>query len=432
MAVLTRVMRASMLETLAQDYVRTAYAKGLPNMVVLVRHALRNALLAVVTVIGFRIAFILSGTIVVETVFALPGIGRLFTDSVFRLDYQVVQSLVVVLAVLVVAVNLLTDLAYAFIDPRIRIEIAASAFLDATVMSTTTPAAASAHLFTDASKRSEWRQAWRRFRANRMAVGGLAAILLLTLLAVFAPVFAPYDPINEIFRGMRGGSPTPAHPFGYDHLGRDLLSRVIFGSRVALLVGLIATGIAVTIGVVAGAVAGYFGSGVDMLISRVIDTLMAFPIIALLVVLAAVLGPSLATTILVIGTTGWARFARVVRADVMSLKATDFVTAARAVGVRDWRIIWRHLLPNVMGPVIVLATLGIGGIIILESALSFLGLGIRPPNPSWGGTLADGRAFILRFPHIAFFPGLMIVITVLAFNFLGDGLRDALDPRERD
>ena len=148
---------------------------------------------------------------------------------------------------------------------------------------------------------------------------------------------------------------------------------------------------------------------------------MAFPIIALLVVLAAVLGPSLVTTVVVIGVTGWARFARVVRADIMSLKATDFVTAARAVGVRDWRIIWRHLLPNVMGPIIVLATLGIGGIIILESALSFLGLGIRPPNPSWGGTLADGRAFILRFPHIAFFPGLMIVITVLAFNFLGDG-----------
>ncbi len=287
-------------------------------------------------------------------------------------------------------------------------------------------------LVSEPARRSEWSQAWRRFCANRIAVGGLVVILLLTILAVFAPLFSPYNPIDEIFRGMRGGNPSLTHPFGFDHLGRDLLSRVIFGARVALLVGLMATGIAVTIGVVIGAAAGYFGSWVDMLISRIIDTFMAFPIIALLVVLAAVLGPSLNTTILVIGMTGWARFARVVRADVMALKATDFITAARAVGVRDWRIIWRHLLPNVMGPVIVLATLGIGGIIILESALSFLGLGIRPPNPSWGGTLADGRAFILRFPHIAFFPGLMIAITVLAFNFLGDGLRDALDPRERD
>ena len=299
-------------------------------------------------------------------------------------------------------------------------------------MTPTSAAGANAPLIAETARRSEWSQAWRRFRANRIAVGGLTVILLLVLLAVFAPLFSPYDPIQDVFRGMRGGSPTAAHPFGFDHLGRDLLSRVIFGTRVALMVGLIATGIAVSIGVVVGAVAGFFGSWADMLISRVIDTLMAFPIIALLVVLAAVLGPSLSTTILVIGVTGWARFARVVRADVMSLKATDFVTAARSVGVRDWRIIWRHLLPNVMGPVIVLATLGIGGIIILESALSFLGLGIRPPEPSWGRTLADGRDSILRYPHISFFPGLMIVITVLAFNVLGDGLRDALDPRERD
>jgi len=280
--------------------------------------------------------------------------------------------------------------------------------------------------------RSELSQAWQRFRANRMSLVGLALIIFLVLIAIFAPLIAPYDPIEDIFRGVRGVGPSWDHPFGYDHLGRDLLSRVIFGSRVALLVGLVATGISVLVGIVIGAVAGYFGGWVDTLLSRLIDTLMAFPIIALLVVLAAVLGPSLVTTIVVIGFTGWARFARVVRAEVMSLKQQDFITAAKAVGVRDWRIIWRHLLPNVMGPVIVLASLGIGGIIILESALSFLGLGIRPPNPSWGGTLADGRAFILRYPHIAFFPGLMIVITVLAFNFLGDGLRDAFDPRNRD
>lgn len=282
------------------------------------------------------------------------------------------------------------------------------------------------------ARRSDWSQAWRRFRANHSAVGGLVIILLLIVIAVFAPLFSPYDPIDEIFRGMRGGSPSLAHPFGFDLLGRDLFSRTIYGTRVALLVGVLATGIAVPIGVIIGAVAGYFGGRVDMLISRIIDTLMAFPIIALLIVLAAVLGPSLVTMILVIGLTGWARFARVVRADVMALKIADFTTAARAAGVQDWRIIWRHLLPNVMGPVVVLASLGIGGIIILESALSFLGLGIRPPNPSWGGMLAAGRAFILRFPHIAFFPGMMIFITVLAFNFLGDGLRDALDPRERE
>lgn len=281
-------------------------------------------------------------------------------------------------------------------------------------------------------RRTEWSQAWRRFSANRMALVGLGIILVLILVAIFAPVLAPYDPVVDIFRGMRGVAPSLEHPFGFDHLGRDLLSRVIYGSRVALLVGLVATGIAVFMGIIVGAVAGYFGGAIDTFLSRLVDMLMAFPIIALLIVLAAVLGPSLATTIIIIGATGWARFARVVRADIMSLKNRDFVTAARASGVKDARIIWRHMLPNVLGPVIVLATLGIGGIIILESALSFLGLGIRPPAASWGGTLADGRAFILRFPHIAFFPGLMISITVLAFSFLGGGLRDALDPRERD
>jgi ABC-type dipeptide/oligopeptide/nickel transport system permease subunit len=278
--------------------------------------------------------------------------------------------------------------------------------------------------------RSEARQAWRRFRANRAAVFGLVFIGLVCLIALLANVLIPYDPTYS-YPGMRGQGPSLAHPMGFDHIGRDLLSRVVFGARVALVVGLGATAISVVIGVVVGATSGYFGGAADTLLSRIVDTLMAFPLLALLIVLAAVLGPSLATTIAVIGLTTWARFARVVRADVMSVRQSDFVTAARAGGVRDWRIIYRHVLPNVLGPVIVLATLGVGGIIILESSLSFLGLGIQPPTPSWGGTLADGRALIRQFPHITFFPGVMIFLTVLAFNLLGDGLRDALDPRQR-
>lgn len=283
---------------------------------------------------------------------------------------------------------------------------------------------------TNSTNRSEWMQAWRRFRANRIAIAGLIFIVLLIVLAIAAPVLSSYDPLVSV-EGARGESPSLAHPFGFDHIGRDLLSRVLYGSRVALIVGLVSTGIAVFMGILIGAVAGYFGGWVDTVLSRILDTLMAFPIIALLVVLAAVLGPSLTTTVLVIGVTGWARFARVVRADVLSIKSEDYVMAARATGVSSWRIIIRHILPNVLGPVIVLASLGIGGIIILEAALSFLGLGVRPPTPSWGGILADGRPHLLRYPHISFFPGLMITLTVLAFNFLGDGLRDALDPRQK-
>lgn len=282
----------------------------------------------------------------------------------------------------------------------------------------------------ETKSRSEWLQAWRRFRANRAAVVSLTLIGLVCLMAILANVLIPYDPTYS-YPGMRGKPPSLAHPLGFDHIGRDLLARVVYGARVALIVGLGATLISVLLGVLVGAISGYSGGMVDSVLSRIVDTLMAFPLLALLIVLAAVLGPSLTTTITVIGATTWARFARVVRADVMALRQSDFVIAARASGVKDRRIIFRHILPNVLGPVIVLATLGVGSIIILESSLSFLGLGIQAPTPSWGVTLAEGRSLIRQFPHITIFPGVMIFLTVLAFNLLGDGLRDALDPRQR-
>jgi len=278
---------------------------------------------------------------------------------------------------------------------------------------------------------SETSRAWRRFKAYRMAVIAAAFIILLCLMAIFADTLVPHDPL-EIYSGKRGVGPSIEHLMGFDHVGRDLFSRVIYGSRVALIVGLGASSIAVIIGVMVGVTAGYFSGWPDKLLSRLTDTLMAFPIIALLFLLASLVGPSLVTTVVVIGVTGWAIYARVVRAQVLSLKRREFVVAALAIGASDLRIIFRHILPNVLAPVIVLATLGVGTIIILEAALSFLGLGIQPPTPSWGGTLSDGRAFILLFPHIAMAPGIMIVLTVLAFNLLGDGLRDALDPRQRD
>jgi len=262
-------------------------------------------------------------------------------------------------------------------------------------------------------------------------VVGLAFVAFLVLLAVFAPVIAPHSPIDGETR-MRGDPPSREYLLGNDAIGRDVLSRLIYGTRVALLVGLGATAIAVTIGVVIGATAGYFRGWVDAGLSRVVDALMAFPLLALLITLSAVLGPSLLTVVLVIGLTVWASYARVVRADVLSLRERDYVLAARAAGASDGRIIGRHILPNVLGPVVVLASLAVGNIIILESALSFLGLGVQPPNPSWGGMLADGRAFIRQYPHIAIAPGVAISLTVLAFNLLGDGLRDALDPRQRE
>lgn len=281
------------------------------------------------------------------------------------------------------------------------------------------------------TNRTELSRAWRRFRRFKPGLVGLAFVALLLIVAVAAPLFAPHSP-TELETRLRGDSPTREYLLGNDSIGRDVLSRLIYGTRVALIVSIGAMAIALTIGVSIGSTAGFFGGRVDMALSRVIDTLMAFPTLALLITLNAILGGNLLTVVLIIGTTVWASYARVSRAEVLSLREREFVVAARAIGVPNARIIVRHVLPNIVGPLIVLASLDIGSIIILESALSFLGLGVKPPTPSWGGMLADGRAFIRTYPHIAIFPGIAITLTVLAFNLLGDGLRDALDPRSRD
>lgn len=270
----------------------------------------------------------------------------------------------------------------------------------------------------------------RRFMQHKPAVFGVIFIIFLVILALFSPWIAPYDPVASNLR-LRGAPPSAEHWFGNDDIGRDILSRLIYGTRIALIVGLGATTIAVTIGVLVGATAGYFGGKVDFFLSRLVDALMAFPILALLLTLSSIFGPSLRNVVIVIGVTFWASYARVIRAEVLSLRERDYVLAARASGASNARIILRHIVPNAIGPVIILASLAIGSVIIFESALSFLGMGIQRPTPSWGTMLSDGREYIRNYPHIAIAPGLAIAFTVLAFNLVGDGLRDALDPRER-
>ena len=272
---------------------------------------------------------------------------------------------------------------------------------------------------------------WRRFVRYKPGVIGLCFIIVLVILAVFAPFFAPYDP----YRGdtaLRGAGPSREHLLGNDHIGRDVLSRLIYGTRVALIVGIVSSLIAMSIGVTIGALAGFFGGKIDSFLSRIVETLMSFPTLVLLITLSAVVGPSLTMVVIAIGTTVWASYARVVRADIMSLRGRDFIIAAEAVGATSRRVVFRHLIPNVLGPIVVLASLSIGNLIILESALSFLGVGVTPPTASWGGMLSDGRAYIRTYPHISLVPGIAITITVLAFNLLGDGARDALDPKQRD
>lgn len=280
-------------------------------------------------------------------------------------------------------------------------------------------------------RRSEFSRSWRRFKRFKPGLVALGFIAVLGVIAIIPGVFEPYSYV-AIDPGERGAGPSWSHPLGRDDLGRDILSRLIRGTRVAFVVALTATTISLTIGVGVGAVAGFFGGKIDSVLSRIVDAILAFPLLILLITLSAVLGPSLATVVIVIGITSWASYARVVRADVLSLRERDFVVAARAIGATSPRIIFRHVVPSALGPVIVLASLSVGSVILLEASLSFLGFGIQRPTPAWGTMLADGREFIRNYPHIAIFPGIMIFLTVLAFNLVGDGLRDALDARQRE
>ena len=273
---------------------------------------------------------------------------------------------------------------------------------------------------------------WDRLKRDPLAMTGLAVVVGLAVVAAAAPLFAPYDPLVQGDLTTQAYLPPgPDHWLGTDQFGRDLLSRIIYGARISLTIGFVAVAIAVVLGSLLGAVAGYAGGWVDAVIMRFTDMVMAFPRLVLLIMIIAIFEPSLTLIILVLGLTQWPGTARLVRGEVLSLREQEYIEAARALGFGRWRIILRHLLPNVMAPVIVAATLGIGNTIVLEAGLSFLGIGVQPPTPSWGTLVADGRQNLIGAWWVATFPGLAIVVTVLAFNLVGDGLRDVLDPRLR-
>ena len=274
------------------------------------------------------------------------------------------------------------------------------------------------------------RRALRRLLRRRSAVLGLIVIALFVALALLAPLVAPYDPAAQTWTAVRK-PPSFAHWFGTDDVGRDILSRVIFGARASLLAGVISVAIALAIGVPLGMIAGYLGGFIDALISRITDAMLACPFLILAIALAAFLGPSLGNAMIAIGVTTTPIFVRLTRGQVMSVKVEDYVEAARAVGNPHWRIALVHILPNVAPALIVQATLAIAAAIIAEASLSFLGLGQQPPAPSWGSMLYSAQRFLVNQPWMAVWPGLAIFLTVLSFNLVGDGLRDAFDPRQR-
>jgi peptide/nickel transport system permease protein len=283
---------------------------------------------------------------------------------------------------------------------------------------------------TTAQEESPWTRAWRRLKRRKGAMAALVVVVLLIAVALLAPWIAPYDPTATSFATVRK-PPSWAHWLGTDEVGRDVLSRVIFGARASLSAGLVSVGIAVGAGVPLGLLAGYAGGWIDAVLSRLVDAMLAIPFLILAIALAAFLGPSLGNAMIAIGVTATPVFVRLTRGQTLSAKVEDYVEAARAVGNPHWRIALRHVLPNIVPPLLVQASLAIAGAIIAEAALSFLGLGQQPPAPSWGSMLNTAQRFIAQAPWMAFWPGFAIFFAVLSFNLLGDGLRDALDPRHK-
>jgi peptide/nickel transport system permease protein len=290
--------------------------------------------------------------------------------------------------------------------------------------------APSAPVVTAPVTRSGLRRWWRRFARNRGAVFGLGVLVVIVLMSVFAPLLAPYDPVAQGV-GPALERPSLDHWAGTDSFGRDLLSRIIYGARIALVVGVVSVVLAMVIGVSLGLAAGYYGGWLDIVVMRVMDGLFAFPIIILAIAMMAIMGFGVLNVIIAVAVGFIAPFARVTRADVLAVKEEPYVEAARLAGVSSPAVIIRHVLPNVMAPIIVQAALRVSGAIITESGLSFLGLGPPPPNPVWGSMIAEGRNFIVMAPHVSTFPGIALMLTIVGLNLLGDGLRDTLDPRLR-
>jgi len=277
-----------------------------------------------------------------------------------------------------------------------------------------------------------WKESWYQLARNRAAMTGLIIISIFALLAVFAPLAAPEDPLEQTISARMTPPFTDGHILGTDDLGRDLLSRIIYGGRISLIIGIVSVGISLLIGITLGMTSGFFGGWVDKVIMRIIDIMLAFPYILLTIVIVAILGPSLFNAMVAIGISQMPAYARVIRASVMAEREQDYVLAERSLGTGNMELMFRTILPNTLAPTIVQATLGIGDAILSSAGLSFLGLGAQPPTPEWGLMIASSKQFITSAWWIVTLPGLAILVTVLGFNLLGDGLRDILDPRLRD
>jgi ABC-type dipeptide/oligopeptide/nickel transport system permease subunit len=408
-----RHTRSAMLQVLSADFVRTARAKGLPEIWVILRHALRNALIPVVTLVALDFGALLSGAVLTEQVFTIPGFGKLIVDAG-------VQSRLRGRARRRALYSVCLHPAQSCRRHRLCRAEPAFALMATEIL---------AGIATDEPVgEPPWVRAVRRVVRRPTAMIGVAVAVLFILAAVAAPLLAPYDPLATNWAAVRK-APSALHLFGTDEIGRDVLSRIIWGGRASLLAGLVSVLLALAVGVPIGLISGYVGGVLDGTLMRFIDAMLAIPFLILAIALAAFLGPSLTNAMIAIGVTQMPIFARLTRAQVLSVKHEDYIEAARAVGNPQYRIVLRHIFPNIVPPLLVQATLASAAAIIAEASLSFLGLGQQPPDPSWGSMLNTAKNFMSQAPWMAVWPGLAIFSLVLSLNLFGDGLRDALDPR---
>ena len=497
----TRQTRSSMLEVLKADYLRTARAKGVPERVVIRKHALGNALIPIVTSVGLVMGGALAGSAVIESVFAWPGVGRLVVEAVFARDATATTGTVILTTIVYCIVQLLVDMVYAFVDPRIKAQYvrigktskrtkkstvlrtapklqpvaeaivmqvadtssgqneAASGQIDIPIPIRDIEPAQSivADYVTDVDetlakfeekqeetrrsapessealtrkyrKRSQVGDVFHHMRQNRGAVTGMILISIMFLFFI-ASLFVPYETITIGIARDRLSPPSSKYFFGTDGMGRDLFMRVLYASRFSLPIGVGATLVAAIIGITLGSNAAYYGGKVDDIIMRISDTFASIPGIITGMVIVSALGQSLQNLIIAVGVSAIPTFIRTSRASTLSVRGNEYVEASRAVGLSDTRTIFTHVLPNAMAPIMITFSITLGTAILISASLSFLGFGIPLPYPEWGSLVSTGRDTIRTAPWLTAFPGAMIMLTVMGFNLLGDGLRDALDPK---
>ena len=487
-----RQTRSGMLEVLRSDYLRTARAKGVPEHTVISKHALGNAWIPIITAAGSSLCVLLAGSVVVEQVFAWPGIGRLAAEAVFARDVTTATGTIIMTTILYVLVQLIVDLLYALMDPRIRSLYTSvrkrkkrmpavvgakqhelqrrksedqscnqpahvtvmpdvnTSLTDCSEVKVTvdeevsTPEETVAETKTESAmdgtvesgilptkkyrKRNRFCEIFYNMRKNKGAMVGLTIFAVVFLMFIVS-LFISNDAIFGRNSQIRLTAPNWPHLFGTDSMGRDAFVRVIFGTRYTMAIGFGGSAISAIIGVTLGAVAGYFGNRTENLIMRMTDTLASIPGMLLGMVIVTVLGQSLINLIIAVGIAGIPTYIRTTRASVLTVRNQEYIEASKAVGFTNLSIIFRQALPNALSPIIVAFTINFGVTIIVAASLSFIGFGIPVPNPEWGAMVSMGRVYMLNAPWLTTFPGIFIMLTVLAFNLLGDGLRDALDPK---